>query len=327
MPNYYEVLKLEATASIEEIQTAIDERYNQFLHMVNHQNPEVVEQANRSLRQLEQIRSTLTDPGKRADYDQSLNFDFGGLADPSAILQAAGVASLPMTPAPPRSRDQTASEPTTAWKCEQCGKLNRVGSKICAECGAVLARDCPNGCGNVVPLREKFCSNCGKSVSEALANLQLEWEQAQSKTVEEIQVKIQTKRNEIDRLNWFAENVPEWSPQELRILLDNAYGGWLVRALEYCFWLGGISVMAVVLFQVWSPKDYGVRLIFAIISVGLMVAAWFIRRINRMRTQNAIEAASKQRQRYINHAERRLQEEQAKQFDPLSPEPYSTAKE
>jgi len=325
MPSYYEVLKVESTASIEEIQTAIDEQYNQFLRLVNHQNPEVVEQANRALRQLEQIRSTLTDPGKRADYDQSL--DFGGLADPSAILQAADARGFSMTPAPPRPRDQAVSEPTTAWKCEQCGKMNRIGSKICAECGAILARDCPNGCGNVVQLREKFCSTCGKSVAEALAQLQLEWEQAQSKTVEEIQAKIQTKRDEIDRLNWFAENVPEWSPQELNSLLDNAYGGCFIRAVEYCLWLGGIFGVVLLLAGDTSGEDFGSILVIAIGSVGLMVAARFVRQNNRMGTQNAIEAASKQRQRYINHAERRLQEEQAKQFDPLSPKPYSTAKE
>jgi len=322
MPSYYEVLKIEPTASTQEIEVAIDDQYSQFRHLVNHQNPEVVEQANRSLRLLEQIRSTLTEPDKRALYDQTLNF--GGLADPSALVQSAGVPGAMMTPPPPRSAPQAELESTTAWKCDQCGKLNRIGSKICSKCGKVLARDCPNGCGNVVLLSEVYCSNCAANIEDALATLQTEFEQTQKNAVNAVRLKIQSKRNELDRLNWFAENVPlRGTNQELNSLVGEELtaglgGGYAMVLVTVAFVAGSIGGSI--------GGRGGGSFLGLLFLVGALVGGYFLLHsaVVKPRFVEAIDRAVSQRNEYIRHAERRLQEEQAKRFDPMSPKPYST---
>ncbi|MBR6156094.1 MAG: zinc ribbon domain-containing protein, partial [Lachnospiraceae bacterium] len=43
--------------------------------------------------------------------------------------------------------------------CPSCGKATPKG-KFCMECGAPLAKKCPN-CGQEVPSGGKFCLECG----------------------------------------------------------------------------------------------------------------------------------------------------------------------
>lgn len=273
MTSYYEVLALDSNATIEVIEAAIDDRYNQYRQLVNHLDPNVVEQANRALRQLEEIRATLTNVDKRALYDQTISF--GGLADPTAILQASNpnlAVAAPPYPRVPRSDGTDVS----AWKCNQCGKVNRIGSKTCSNCGTTLARNCPGFCGNVVLLGEKYCSNCGMSVEEGLAKLQIEFEQAQKQFSDELRTRIQLKRTEIDRLHWFVNNLP--------------------------FYMSNPELDAL---------------------VGEKIPPGGLLSIHKSKAVKAIDTAVAQRQEYIRHAERRLQDELAKSFDPLSPRRYS----
>lgn len=320
MPSYYEVLKLESNASVDFIEAAIDERYNEFRRLVNHHDPNVVEQANRALRQLEDIRSTLTNPEKRALYDQSLSF--GGLADPTAILQGISSGTGFATPPPPKPARE--DDPgLTAWKCSQCGKSNRVGSKTCSNCGNVLARECPNLCGSVVLLGEKYCSNCGKSVEEALGKLQFEFERAQKAFVDDLRSKIQSKRNELNRLSGFSNSIPMWGAnQEL-----NTLTGETVNTAAGCAPSLVIFIAASIVAG-FANSLGGYRgnsgLAFIAFIVALILGSYIVREVVvKPRFQAVIERASHQRQEYIRHAERRLQEEQSKRFDPMAPKSYS----
>jgi len=327
MASYYEVLKLTPTASVEEIQAAIDEQYNQFLHLVNHQNPEVVEQANRALRQLEQIRVTLTDTDKRIVYDQSLNF--GGLADPGAILASAGIAGPLTPPAPQPVAEEDAN--LKAWKCNQCGKANRVGSKICSKCGIVLARDCPNGCGNVVHLSDTYCSNCGGSVAEGLAKLQLKFDEDQKNAIEAMRTETRPVRNELDLLERFAEHVPTGGRklEELNELLGsfattNSRVKDMASFILFIVLVIGTCIGIVILFLESS------RLLGLLVLALMAVVGWFGKylineALVKPRIRANISRATQRRQEYIRLAEQRIQMEQSKQFDPLSPKPYGPA--
>ncbi len=162
MPTYYEILKLAPTATAVEIAAALDAQYNQWRRLVTHHAPTIVEEANRALRTLEQVRATLTDPGKRAVYDSTLNV--GGLADPEALLRAA--APLP----PPQTSQQTpvTHQRADAWVCPNCQTSNPLKTKFCSKCGQQLGRDCPS-CGKLTKASGPFCMECGVNFDEYLS--------------------------------------------------------------------------------------------------------------------------------------------------------------
>ena len=61
MSNYYEMLGLATDANTADIHRAVDNRYNEMRQLATHPDATVVEEANRNLRLLEQMRATLTD--------------------------------------------------------------------------------------------------------------------------------------------------------------------------------------------------------------------------------------------------------------------------
>lgn len=168
MPNYYEQLKLQPSATTTEIEVAIEEQYNQWRRLVTHHDPAITEEANRSLRALEQIRSTLTDPVKRSGYDAGIGIggQLSGLADPEALLKMAG--------APPRSPITSNLSTTTrgldgdvnSWVCPSCKTANPIKTKFCSKCGQRLGLDCPN-CGKLTRSTDPFCMECGVSIQSA----------------------------------------------------------------------------------------------------------------------------------------------------------------
>lgn len=175
MSTYYEILKLQPTATTVEIEAAIDTQYNQWRRLVTHHDPNVVDEANRALRTLERIRAMLTNPDKRAGYDAAIGIggQIGGLADPEALLQA-----MP-PPSPPGSRaSQLTSSPSTpksmdAWVCPKCRAPNRVGVRHCAKCGQQIGRECPK-CHELIAVADGFCPHCGVDVEALLHQQQAE---------------------------------------------------------------------------------------------------------------------------------------------------------
>jgi class 3 adenylate cyclase/tetratricopeptide (TPR) repeat protein len=51
--------------------------------------------------------------------------------------------------------------------CSACGTQNRPEARFCLNCGATLARTCPNG--HPVPAEARFCDECGAQVSTGAA--------------------------------------------------------------------------------------------------------------------------------------------------------------
>ena len=168
MPTYYEILKIQSTATITEIETALDEQYNQWRRLVTHHDPNVVNQANQALQTLEMIRATLIDLEKRSVYDAAIgvNGPVGGLADPETLLRA----SVP--PIRLASTQRTDQVPPTAanarldgWVCAQCQTTNPIKTRFCSKCGQQLGLDCPN-CGKLTKASDAYCMECGVNIEE-----------------------------------------------------------------------------------------------------------------------------------------------------------------
>ena len=176
MPTYYEILKVSPTASVTEIQAALDAQYNHWRRLVTHHDPQVAQRANQALLYLEQVRVTLTDSQKRSQYNSSLQLtpqNTSGLADHTVKPQ-------PLTPPsplrPPQPHTQTppiSTQRVDAWICPKCQKANPIGTKFCKGCGLALGMDCPK-CGKLTEVIAPFCAECGANINETSRQKQIQ---------------------------------------------------------------------------------------------------------------------------------------------------------
>jgi len=191
MANYYEMLKVQPTATDKEIETAIDARYNQWRALVTHHDPNVVNQANQAIQLLEQIRATLTDPAKRAVYDEAIGVKGAttDLVDPTAVMNKSRVTMPPPSPSRlpvpnPTVGATGAAGTVNAWVCPKCSVANGIGTRFCKDCGTALGRECPN-CGKTIEAIAKFCPDCGVDVAKATFEKQIaeekrrQWEESE----------------------------------------------------------------------------------------------------------------------------------------------------
>lgn len=181
MPNYYEMLKIQPSATLAEIETAIEGQYNQWRRLVTHHDPNIVNQANQSLQLLETIRTILTDSAKRNAYDTGISGPVDGLADPEAVLRAAP-SSLPRQPLATKALSST--DRTDAWVCPSCQTNNLLKARFCSRCGLALGINCPN-CGNVIKSDTVFCPDCGAKVKDLLRQREAAAEARKFQEIEE----------------------------------------------------------------------------------------------------------------------------------------------
>jgi hypothetical protein len=165
MANYYEFLNILPTAIKNEIESAIDQKYNNWRSLINHHDPVIVEQANQNLRLLEQVRRTLSDITSRLAYDAELGFDGGvsGLADPDATMRANSSIPMTFTQNPPQKESVRIID---AWVCGKCKTSNQIGIKFCSNCGEQLGVNCPT-CGQLTKISNIFCTGCGINLEES----------------------------------------------------------------------------------------------------------------------------------------------------------------
>lgn len=168
MSNYYEMLKVQPSASSQEIEAAIEQQYNQWRRLTTHHDPNVVNQSNQALALIDKIRQTLTDPARREVYDNAIGItgqQIGGIIDPDLLLQSIPTGAPLAPPAPRAVAAPGPAAPGTViradvWVCPKCQHPNAVGAQFCAKCGVKVGNQCPN-CDKMTELANNFCPYCG----------------------------------------------------------------------------------------------------------------------------------------------------------------------
>ena len=185
MPNYYEILKIPQSANTTEVQTGCETAYIYWRNLVNHHDPQVVQKASQALLAIEQVRTTLLDPVKRANYDAMLSLgNIGGLADSSA--QPSSMSAM----TPPRARTSptisSMAQPNVnnsdSWLCSKCHSVNAVGTRFCKKCGNQLGQDCPK-CRTLLESSAHFCSVCGINISDYERELEIQTVEAERQRI------------------------------------------------------------------------------------------------------------------------------------------------
>jgi hypothetical protein len=171
MINYYDFLNVSPSASQDEVNQAVDRQYDHWPRLVIHHDQAIVEQANQSLRFLEQIRNILATPAARNAYDVGLGIKETtfGITDPGAILFPSSPSSLRNEKS--QQGPQVTQSTTNGWICDRCKALNRVGLKFCASCGEQLGINCLN-CGELIRVSDIFCAECGENLEESKTQVQ-----------------------------------------------------------------------------------------------------------------------------------------------------------
>jgi uncharacterized membrane protein (DUF485 family) len=172
MPTYYELLGISTSATTAEIVSACERQYRYWQQQAASKNPQAIARANDTLRQLEQIRATLTDSRKRAQYDASIE-TVSGLADPLARFSKATPPrpSVPLpSPAPVAKEEEVV---VTPWTCPKCNNLNPETSNFCYMCGAQILRECPECRTLTSSIVTGFCNKCGLQYNAAARRVEI----------------------------------------------------------------------------------------------------------------------------------------------------------
>jgi hypothetical protein len=164
MPNYYEYLQVEPLASDQEIQAALNQKYEQCKRLSTHDDPTVAQQANVALQSLEKIRDVLLIPDRRAVYDETLGLQptmTGSLvtSEPPPTIEAQASPSM-MEDSQTTAQASPAIEVTERLRCGNCNGLNPVGTRFCLDCGNEICSPCPK-CGTLYEKSKEYCPACG----------------------------------------------------------------------------------------------------------------------------------------------------------------------
>lgn len=213
MATYYEILKIQPTATTAEIEALLDTQYHEWRRLVTHHDPTVVNQANLALQTLEKIRATLIDPEKRTAYDAGLGLShIDGLADPSAVLDMSRRSMVPSLPSDPQKAP--VSERTDAWVCPKCQAPNSVNTQYCENCGNQVGVSCPS-CNRLTRAAARFCSHCGADLHKAF----------QEKKAQDYAVEAERRRQQIlsfqSQIARSQEEIAEYQSFRDRIVILN----------------------------------------------------------------------------------------------------------
>lgn len=240
--SYYDEIGVAETADTSEIVDAVDSRYNMLRQDVSHPNAEQRRLAESQLERLEKIRSVLTDPTERANYDALLSASVaGGLSDPSATTP-----QQQRTPPPPRTPADRAPTSTDVIVCPNCRTENSIDSRHCLKCGTALVGSCPN-CGRDIPVNAVHCPRCGVNI----ADFKLEQEATEAIKLEEAQ-RLAEQRAALRPLQEKANSASTWTTV-------GCVAGFFVWILAIPLWYVGYSKAGEVLNSAPIPGDEAIR--------------------------------------------------------------------
>lgn len=238
MENYYQRLQVKPTASLVEVEARLDDQYSKWRELVTHHDPDVVSEANQALQVLEEMRTVLLDPARRAAYNASITTrqeNIGGLADPDTVLL---INRSPSGGAPIRMRDtaqadapQPGQERTDAWVCSdpKCKRANTIGTQFCVKCGKRLSLECPK-CGAMAELANQYCSFCGIDKHQQFRLLQ---EQA----IEELEQQL---ANQVSMVEYAETNPMKFANENKELVGARGRLGCVIPAVSFGYlWFVG----------------------------------------------------------------------------------------
>lgn len=193
--NYYEVLQVDQTAGMNEIEEAYRREYNKWSKLINHHEPDMQDNARKNLRLIEIAKTTLLDATKRSEHDSALA---SGIYDESAKPNPTPMAGMRVMtpPAPQKSSKKESPTLKNAWECTNCDTANSPGTMFCISCGSQLGKNCPE-CSHTLPVSAEFCTNCGVNFQ------QREWELEQEQIAAE-----KAARQELQNFFHYVRSIP-----------------------------------------------------------------------------------------------------------------------
>lgn len=182
MTNFYQVLKIEATATSDEIKAAYARERANRIAQAGANDLGIDEE----LRTLDEAYATLSESGRRAAYDRSLRQD-------STTMEL----TLPGQPAAPVI---LADAPVAQIRqsCPHCGAPNPIQATICIECGRQTTRPCPK-CGQAVVLGQTVCPRCETFIPE--------YDQRRFAEAYAVKQQVESERRETDARTVVADRV------------------------------------------------------------------------------------------------------------------------
>ena len=286
MINYYEVLDLEQTASLDAIQKRLDDQYAKWRALVTNHDPDVSSQATKAIQTIEIAREILTNPVKRHAYDRDLREELetvAGLMDPSQIVNQPKQGGYSMViPTRPITQQVVVEQPVTlnTWICSSCQSPNHKGTTYCSKCGGVVGQNCPN-CNNLVEFTEKFCSSCG-------VNKEAHFMDVKRKKIQDIEAQISALGNAI----MMGEQNPA---QYAKIHGVERYKNGCLSVVI----IGGIATLGMNLFRPYS--DAGTVIAFILyVGLGLLVNYGWIRSRTNKAVRERLESLKAQQKQLHN---------------------------
>ncbi|MBA2113211.1 pilus assembly protein PilM [Bremerella alba] len=158
--NFYEVLKLEAFEEDVNYIRKYGEKARKQLHSkFGEIDPALWRQV---FNHVEDAIATLTDQGKKAEYDNNLDIQQSG-----HTVQPASRSNRSDP-----GRAIKSAEPGERIPCRKCSTYNPPSRRFCSACGDALFMACSD-CGGMNTVHERFCGECGVNI-QASANAQKE---------------------------------------------------------------------------------------------------------------------------------------------------------
>ena len=148
MKDYYEIMGVPENASPGEIE-------QRWRYLVQAHHPDKFKsgahkaQATEEFKRINEAHDILSDPQKRAEYDQQRKRDSSHTAKPER----------------PEPKAPHAPRPPAVVTCPSCSQLNNVSEIYCQHCANQLSgsRLCPH-CNRSVPVNAWYCTNCGRKL-------------------------------------------------------------------------------------------------------------------------------------------------------------------
>lgn len=182
MTNFYHLLKLEPTATLDEIKAAYARERASRIAQGSEGNLHI----NGDLQALDEAYATLIEPSSRAAYDR-----MHSSAPTTTMIALPGQLAL-------STISVGRPLPIVQQPCPACGVPNPIQAVMCTVCGRQMTRPCPK-CGRAVMLSETVCPRCETFIPE--------YDQRRFAEAQTVKQQVEFERREADEHTTAADKV------------------------------------------------------------------------------------------------------------------------